>query len=111
MTAPPDSADESRSKAPDHSIWQGVCLVLAFLASWRVPGDPLNYRQRKADWLGRLPLPPPQVSFGRRAAGVTLLVTGALMLIWAADARIEGLFWPAFALLLARALLMPGRRY
>ena len=86
---PPDSADESGSNAPDHSIWRGIALVLAFLASWRLPGDLLNYRQRKADWLGRPPLPPPQVSFGRRAAGVALLVTGALMLIWAADARIE----------------------
>jgi len=60
---------------------------------------------------GRLLLAPPEVSFGRRVAGVVLLVSGALLPIGAADARIQALFWPAIAVLLAGVLMMPGRRY
>src|SRR5256712_11293220 len=48
---------------------------------------------------GRPPWGSPEVSFGRRAAGVVLLVSGALLLIGAAAARIPALLLPPLGVL------------
>ena len=98
-------------RAPPHSMWRAVVLGLAFVAARSFPGDPLNYRQRKADWLGRAPLPPAPISIGRRIVALALYLAGAVVLMWSADAQIPELFWPAAALFVAAILVFPYQRY